>query len=423
MAIEVLKALQVKQARDGEFSDGGGLLLRVKRDAASFVFRFTAPSGRRREMGLGSVRRSSLAAAGASLTAARLDAQRQRAVLLQGIDPIELRRENAARAKAAAHAKLAESKRETMTLARATRAYHERIIEPTRSGKHAAQWISSLERHVPEELWHRPISEIDPPSLLDALSKLQNLIPETASRIRQRLETVFDDAEFRNQCQGNPARAIRRKLREVKSARRRRHFTALPYSEAPAFIAKLRSYPGIAALALEFTVLTASRTNESIGAKWHEFDLASGVWTLPAARMKAGEIHIVQLAPRCLEILKSLQHLQQPFVFPRPTLDGRPLSNMAMLSLLRRMGAQKKTTVHGLARASFSTWANENEVANPKIVEACLAHREADLVAASYNRAQFARQRASLLRAWADYLNGGSPNANVVELKAMRSAA
>lgn len=209
-----------------------------------------------------------------------------------------MRRTAAAEAKAASQEKDEERKRGKSTLARVARAYHERVIEPNRTCKHAAQWIASLEQHVPPELWHRPIDEIDAPTLLDAIAELQAKIPETTSRVRQRLEAVFDDGEFRNLCHGNPARAIRRKLRETKRNRERRHFMALPYRDAPIFIARLRACRGIAARALEFAVLTAARTGEITGAMWAEFDLDAAVWTVPSCRMKGGESHTVYLSPR-----------------------------------------------------------------------------------------------------------------------------
>ena len=153
-----------------------------------------------------------------------------------------------------------------------------------------------------------------------------------------------------------------------------------------------------------------------IGATWDEFDLAAGVWTVPAARMKGGERHTVYLSERAREIVTGMQELAQRFVFPAPTLDDKPLSNMAMLTLLRRMDADKTTTVHGLCRASFSTWAYETGAARPEVIEACLAHREADKVKAAYNRAQFASERAALLAAWADHCAGKAPENNVIPI-------
>jgi len=420
--MHLLTPVAVRNAAEGSHKDGGGLFLNIKGASASWVLRYTAPDGRRREVGLGKLSRDSQAAAGKSLREAREAAEDARRLLRSGIDPIEHRKAQREAAQAARETTKAEQARERATLARVARVYHERFIESSRTPKHAAQWLSSLENHVPAEIWHRPIADITAPELLDALLDIYGKVPETARRVRQRLDAVFSDAEFRGQCTGNPARAIQRKIREAlagKTTVRRSHFAALAPALAPEFMERIRTREGISARALEFAVLCAARTGEVIGAKWSEFDLGAGVWTIPGERMKAGEPHTVHLSPRALEIVKSMSALGQDWVFPAPTLDGRPLSNMAMLSLLRRMDADKETTVHGLARATFSTWAYENAVARPDVIEACLAHREADRVKAAYNRADFAAERAALLRKWADFLDRQELASNVVAIRSV----
>ncbi|MDL1860867.1 integrase [Betaproteobacteria bacterium PRO7] len=409
---------------------GAGLVLRPSRRAkddverpAYLIFRFTAPDGRRREMGLGAIQRTNPQEIAQRLSQARVEVAGYREQLRQGIDPLEHKNAERERARAALQVKKAEQRTEHATLARVAREYHERVIEPNRTTKHAMQWIASLERHVPPAIWHKPIARIEPPELLAFLEKLQAEIPETAMRIRQRLEAVFDDAMFRKLCRSNAAEPVRRKLREAMKGKKRERgkFAMLPYAKAPDFARDLRSREGIAARALEFGMLTAARTSEIIGATWGEFDLDAGVWTIPAARMKAGEKHVVYLPPRAVEIVRSMQELQQPFVFPSPALDGKPLSNMGMLTLLRRMDADGETTVHGLCRATFSTWAYETSAARPEVIEACLAHREANLVKAAYNRAQFAKERRALLQAWAEYLDGKAPASNVIEFPQPRA--
>ena len=405
-----LTVKQVQNAPEGDLSDGGGLLLRIRGQSASWVLRFTATTGRRREMGLGIARRGSATQAGDSLTAARDLARDARDLLQRGADPIDERDARKAAAQAQEQAKKAEKKREHTTLARAARAYHERVVEPVRTDKHAAQWIASLEHHVPTEIWHAPIDSITPPALLAALSGVRALadsearVPETLQRVRQRLDAVFEDAIFHGLCSSNPAAAIRRKMAEGSEKRKRGEFAALPYREAPAFMAQLREQEGIAARCLELAVLTAARTGEVLGATWPEFDLEAGVWSVPGERMKGGEDHTVHLSPRALEVVKGQQGLHASLVFPSPVLDGAALSNMGMLTLLKRMKMQDQTTVHGLCRATFSTWANETGAARVDVIEACLAHREADKIRAAYNRAQFTQERRALLEAWADYL-------------------
>ena len=413
----LLSARQVQTAREGDHSDGGGLYLRVSGASASWVYRFTSASGKRREMGLGACGRNNAAAAGHALRLARELAHEARTLLARGIDPIERRRQVKETAKATEAALKANTRAQRTTLARVARHYHERIIEPSRSDKHAAQWIQTLETHVPASLWHAPIAAIAAPALLDVMLDIIAKVPETGSRIRQRLEAVFDDAEFRGLSQGNPARAIRRKIREAQIRRERGQFAALPYKTAPAFLERLRHQEGIAPRALEFAALTAARTGEVIGATWAELDLEAGVWTVPGRRMKGGVEHTVYLSQRALEVLSEMQVLGQPYVFPSPMLDGAGLSNMAMLTLLRRMDADKTTTVHGLCRATFSTWAHENAMARAEVIEACLAHREADQVKAAYNRAQFAKERAGLLAQWAQFLEGKAADSNVVAFK------
>lgn len=426
MARNTLTARQVQTAREGKHSDGDGLELHIKGKSASWVYRFTNPAGKRRAQGLGVCHRGSIADAGKSLTVARELAERSRKLLREKIDPIDHAHEQREAERRKAEAAKQAEQAERHTLARVARAYHERVIEPSRTTKHGAQWIASLENHVPEKLWHAPIDSITAPALLDFYTELYGKVPETASRIVQRLRSIFGDAEFRGWCSGNPADAAARKLRELRLKRERGKFNALPFAEVPAFMHEMRSREGIAARALEFAVLTAARTGEVIGAQWTEFDLDAGLWTVPASRMKGGEAHTVYLSPRAVEIVRAAQEWQGDYVFPTPesvgTDEPKPLSNMAMLTLLRRMDADKKTTVHGLCRASFSTWANETGAARPEVIEACLAHREGDRVRAAYNRATFAAERKALLAAWADYCDGKLPMTNVIELPRQRAA-
>jgi integrase len=408
---------EVQTASIGEHFDGGGLVLRVTPSSASWILRFTL--GRRREMGLGSCNRTSAAAAGKSLTTARERAQAARDVIAAGGDPIEARRAKREAIKQAEANKKAAASVARVTLLRAARHYHERVIEPNRTTKHGKQWIASIEgppagderpqwRAKLDALLALPVASVGGPALLDAITDMQAAVPETASRVRQRLEAIFDDCEFRGMCTGNPARAIRRKLREAVRTRDRGQFAALLYADAPAFMARLRGQTGTAARALEFAVLTAARTGEVLGATWAEVDLVAAVWRVPAERMKGGEEHLVYLPSTAIELLKALPRLSD-HLFPSPVDDRKPLSNMAMLTVLRRMRVEHLTTVHGLCRATFSTWAHETAAARPDVIEAALAHQEQDRVRAAYNRAQFAAERRALLQKWADYLDGRTP--------------
>ncbi len=427
-----LTAREVHAAQSGDHADGGGLMLRVNGPAASWVLRYTAPTGKRREMGLGVAHRGSPAQAGATLTAARDGAHKARELLRQGRDPLDAKAHERESARAADAARKANKARERWTLARCSRDYHERVIEPTKTAKHSAQWIASLENHVPAALWSRPIDEIEPPELLQALlaikphERARNLahgdkVAETVQRIRQRLDAVFEDAIFHRRCTANPAAAVRRKMRETMPRKEAGGFAMLPFQEAPALLGRLREAPGTAARCLEFAVLTAARTSEAIGAEWCEIDLEARTWLVPFDRMKASgkkkaEPHLVHLSARAVDVLRWQLGQHARLVFPSTMKKDAPQSNMAMLAVLDRLGVRDRTTVHGLCRATFSTWAYETAAARPDVIEACLAHREADKVKAAYNRAQFNDERRALLTAWAEYL--ARPSAAVVPLRA-----
>ena len=435
--LNLLTARGVQSASNGDHSDGGGLLLRVRGVSVSWVFRYTAPSGRRREMGLGVCHRGSPAQAGESLSGARRGARRARGLLDLGVDPIDEKDQRRREAQEAEAAKKSAAMLKHWTLARSARDYHERTIALSAKPKHAAQWISSLENHMPPALWGKPIDDIKPPELLRALASIKpherarNLsqgdrVVETMQRIRQRLDAVFEDAIWHGRCTSNPAAAVLRKMRETLPKKKAGQFAALPFREAPAFMARLREAPGTAARCLEFAVLTASRTAEVLGAVWSEIDLDACTWLIPAERMKSSgketaEPHLVHLSARALEVLEAQVGVHPVYVFPSNMLKDRPQSNMAMLAVLDRLGERHRTTVHGLARATFSTWAYETAAARPDVIEACLAHREADKVKAAYNRAQFNDERRQLLAAWADYL--AQPAAQVLPFGARAAAA
>lgn len=425
--LHLLTALEVRAAKDGDFSDGGGLTLRVRGDSASWVFRFTSPSGRRREMGLGIALRGSPKQAGETLAGVRDLAHRAREQLRQGVDPIEARDQRREAAREAEAARKTEKARERRTLARCARDYHERVIEKTKTDKHAAQWLASLENHVPAALWHAPIDSITAPAVLQALTAIKpherarNLtddhrLAETTRRVRQRLEAVFEDAVFHGWCRSNPAAAVRRKIRETLPAKQTGQFAALPYKEAPALMQRLRQAQGTAARCLELAILAAARTGEVLGATWAEIDLDAALWTIPADRMKAKDDHVVYLSARAVEVLLGQRGQHAVYVFPSTMLEDKPQSNMAMLAVLDRLGVRDLTTVHGLCRATFSTWANDTAAARSDVIEACLAHKETDKVRQAYNRAQFAGERRALLAAWSDYLS--RPAAEVMNLRA-----
>lgn len=413
--LEREQAERVHTAGEGDLGLGDGLTLRVRGAGASFVFRYTSPGGTRREMGLGTCARSTADQAARSLTVAREQVEQAREMLRRGVDPLDNREQQRDQARQVEEARKAEKQREKLTLGRCCRAYYERVVEPKRTERHAAGWIGSLEVHIGRTpLWHRPIDSITPVELLDLLANLQpderarhhRNVAETARRIRQRLDRVYQDACFRGWCTSNPAAAIKAKMVEEGPDLIRSNLRALDWRAVPALMSKVRATPGVVARALEFAVLTCSRSSEALGARWCEIDLAGGVWSVPAERMKRREAHTVYLSPRAVEILRGQVGLNDVFVFPSPMVgkEDKPVSNTAVTSLLERLDA-KSTTFHGLARSTFKTWASETNAAREDVVEASMAHAEADRVARAYNRAQFVEERVALMNAWADYLS------------------
>ncbi len=348
----------------GDMNDGGRLILRVGVAGTSWCLRYTAPTGKRREMGLGLVIRDSLALAGESLATAREKARKARDLLDNGIDPLAAREADKQAERDADAARKADADREHWTLARCAFDYHERVIERTRTDKHSAQWISSLEHHVPPAVWHARIEAITPRVLLEALVNAQphdrarrpGDRSETLRRVRQRLDAVFEDAAFFGRCASNAAAAIKRKLHESRPQSKKGSFRALPCQQGPEFMRRLRAMPGTAARCLEFLLLTAARTDEAIGATWAEFDLPREQWLVPGDRMKAGEDHPVPLAPRAVAIVREqvAPSSGASVLFPSPANPDKGLSNIALLAVLDRMGLAMQPRYTACARRSRS---------------------------------------------------------------------
>jgi len=391
-----LSARQAETLGDGKHADGRGLNLIVRGAYRAWFFFYTSPSGRRREMLLDHCSKC-------SLKDARDKADAARQLLKQGIDPLGER--EAAKAAAVEATKAADAKHAGgQSLRRFARAYHDDIEADFSNRKCSAQWIGTLENHVFPTLGDKALASVTAGDLLDVLRPLYLKVPATARRIRQRLEAVYNEAILRDLVAANPAAKVRAALRKKGAkAANGSHLRALPYAELPALLKKTRALPATAARAFEFAVLTAARTGEVLGMKWDELSRDGKTWTVPPERMKQREPHTVALSAAAQAVLKRVRGLSKAWVFPSPQRDA-PLSNMAMLTLLHRLKAEKRTTVHGAARTAFSTWANETGAARPEVIEAALAHREADIVRAAYNRAEFQAERGRLLAAWARYL-------------------
>ncbi len=268
MARHLLTARQAQAAGEGDHSDGDGLYLRVKVDGkstgttASWVFRYTAPSGKRRELGLGAADRGSQQAAGASLTRARKAADAARDMLAEKPprDPIDVKEQDREKARKDDAAKKATAKSTATTLRRYARAYHAAHIEPIRADRHGREWLGSIERHAPASLLDTPIAAVTAIDLLDALVPVMRKVQDTGWRVYQRLGTVFDAAVIERLRPDNPAAPIRRELRKRAGRRDAGSHAAMPYRQVPGFVSDLRLRTGNAARCLEFTILTAART-------------------------------------------------------------------------------------------------------------------------------------------------------------------
>jgi len=391
-----LTALSVKNAGPGRHADGGGLQLLVKEGGArSWVFRFML-NGKSRDIGLGAA-----GAGGLSLAEARDRAAAMRFKVKAGIDPLAERQEAEAHAKAAAQASSAAS----TTFTDAARAYIDANGDSWRNAKHRQQWENTLATYAYPVVGNMPVAEVDTPHVLKILEPIWKAKTETASRLRGRIETVLDSAKARGYRQGeNPAR-WRGHLAQILPARAklsRGHHKAMPYEDVPAFLTQLRARKAVAALALEFVILTAVRTGEAIGASWSEVDLDKAIWTIPASRMKAGKEHRVPLSPRALAILESVRPIGSPYLFP--SAKGGKLSGMAMAMLLRRMGVD--VTVHGF-RSSFRDWVAERTSVPHEVAEMALAHTVGSAVERAYRRGDLFDKRRQLMADWAAYCSGG----------------
>jgi integrase len=388
-----LTTLSVRQRhRRGLFGDGGGLFLQVsERGAKSWIFRFKK-DGRLRVMGLGPVHTVSLAEA-------REEARLCRKARLGGIDPIDARR--AVRIEERIEAARA------MSFAECAAACIAAHRAGWRNPKHAAQWPSTLAAYVYPIFGGLPVQVIDTGLVVKAIEPIWTTKPETASRVRGRIESVLDWAAARGYRQGeNPARwrgHLENLLPKKSKVRRVEHHAALPYVEISAFMGELRGQEGIAARALAFAILTAARTGEVIGATWAEIDVAARLWTIPAERMKAGKEHRVPLSEAAIAILGQMDQGRDK-VFP--------ISNMAMAMLLRRTG-RGDLTVHCF-RSSFSDWCAERTAFPSEVREMALAHTVADKVEAAYRRGDLFEKRRALAEAWAKFCDTPAAGAGEV---------
>ena len=409
--IEKLTPLTVtKTTKPGYYGDGAGLWLQVsKTGSKSWIFRFTL-NDRQREMGLGAIHT-------VSLSEARAKAKGCRALLLEGKDPLDVRRATTLAA-ALERAKL-------MTFDQCATAHIAAHRGGWANAKHAAQWESTLATYATPVIGSLPVASVDTALVVKVLAPIWQTKTETATRLRGRIESILDWATVSQYRQGdNPARwrgHLDKLLPAPSKVAKVAHHAALPWQQAGAFMAALRQREGVAARAVEFAILTAARSGEVRGAAWAEIDLDARLWVIPAERMKAKREHRVPLSAAALSLLNTIPR-HGTLVFPG-AVAGRPLSDMSLTAVLRRMG-RGDITVHGF-RSTFRDWCSES-VANSfprEVCEHALAHSLPDKVEAAYRRGDLIEKRVMLMQAWADYCAATPTAAHVMPIRGAAAVA
>nr|VFJ55968.1 MAG: Integrase [Candidatus Kentron sp. FW] len=394
MAAYKLTARKVENAGAGKHEDGNGLRLVVaKTGGKKWVFRY-AINGKRHEMGIGSY-------PNVSLVSARAKADQYRRQAYEGINPIA--------ARSVDPQPIPSMPSFTMCAAGYIRAHR----HGWKNTKHARQWVSTLKTYVRPVIGGKPVDTIDTEDILSILSPIWNTKTETAKRVQGRMENVLDFAaahQYRDAM--NPARwrgHLDKLLPRPTRVKAVTHHPAMPYTELPVFLVELRKLDSISARALEFLILTACRTGEVLQAQWNEIDLDTAVWTIPASHMKARREHRVPLSPPTMAILEFLPRIaDNPYVFPGAH-NGKPLSNMALLQLMRGMGYgvggnRGNYVPHGF-RSSFRDWSGEVSSFPRDVAEMALAHVIENKVEAAYRRGDLFEKRRRMMQEWASFID------------------
>ena len=385
-------------SKPGIYSDGGGLYLRVRGAGKAWVF-IGSLDGKRFELGLGS-------ALDVGLAKAREMAMKIRLQLIDGIDPItERKKARLERARLKVEAKAAKEKKAGLVnFGTFAKEFVASIEDGFKNPKHRQQWRNTLDTYA-KPLFELPVEAVSAADVLAVIEPIWLSKPETASRLRGRIERVLDAARAKNLREGdNPAR-LKGNLDVLLPKRGKalvKHHPALPFAEVAAFMRDLRTRPGTAARALDFTILTAARSGEVRGMTWGEIDLQNKLWTVPAARMKAGEEHTVPLSDAATAVLNAINEdglAPKDFVFPAPR--GGSLSDMTLSAVLKRM-ERASITVHGF-RSTFRDWAGDKTEFEREVVEMALAHTITSAVERAYRRGRALEKRRELMAAWADY--------------------
>lgn len=374
----------------GYYSDGGGLYLQVSQAGTkSWIFRYTL-NKRAREMGLGALHTIPLAQA-------REKARTCRASLLEGVDPLDARN--------AAKMELALERAKAVTFDHCAQEYIATHRSSWKTEQHALHWEGSIRNYASPIIGSMPVASIDTALILKVLQPIWVTKTETASKLRGRIESILDWATVSHFRVGaNPARwkgHLDHLLADPSKVAKVTHYPALPWKEIGEFMVALRKCGGVAARAVEFGILTAARSGETRGARWDEIDMDAAIWTVPAARMKAGREHRVPLSMTAMTLLKSMPRVED-LVFPGMKKNVG-LSNMTLSAVLKRMG-RGDLTVHGF-RSTFRDWCAESDANSfpREVCEHALAHKLPDKVEAAYRRGDLIEKRKVLMQAWADY--------------------
>ena len=387
---ELLATKVLQRLPHGAHADGRGLYLLVsKTGSRRWMLRVKVKGGRRCEVGLGSLH-------DVPIDVARTKAAEIRRSAKMGCDPTMERRRRAA---------------EAVTFRRSFDTYFENKKKGLGNAKHLAQWVTTMETHVFPVIGDRPVSEIQSGEIIEVLTPIWHLKPETARRVLQRMNAVFEGAILRNHRErASPCIGI---VQALGGTRHRvvQHHQALPYEEVPAFVEVLRACSSrpITKYAFEFLVLTATRSGETRGAAWSEVDESRALWVIPARRMKGTRQDRrefrVPLSRRCLEILAQVRAINggNALIFCNPG-TGKALSVNAFTMLLRHIGYGERATAHGF-RSSFRDWASEKEKVREVVAEAALAHSVSNRTEAAYRRALYLEERRDLMERWAAFVD------------------
>jgi integrase len=385
--------------------DGGNLWIYPTGSARSWIFRYSL-RGQAHAMGLGGY-------PDVSTAKARALAAKYRTVLREGHDPMEHRAAEAAAGQG------------TPTFTQAAAGYIRAHRRGWSNAKHARQWVSTLKTYARPVIGAKPVDRIGTEDVLRVLTPIWTAKTETAKRVQGRMENILDFAAARKWRDAlNPARwrgHLDKLLPKPAKVKRGRHHPAMPYTDVPSFMVELEAHPGISPLALRFVILTAARTGEALGATWEEIDMEAGTWTVPPERMKAKREHRVPLSGAALEVLEILPRIVgNPYLFPGAG-HGRPLSNMALLQLMRGLGygpggARGDYVPHGF-RSAFRDWCGEVSSFPRDVAEMALAHVIENKVEAAYRRGDLFEKRRRLMDAWADHLDRLKAGAEVIPIR------